>query len=825
MNVTSSPLGSGEFEGWLCEWLRKLPRRLNSEVLSFLSLSVEEERELRTAAFEVFVRNLATQRLSWVRRGRDVRREPFPASVLAKRVHSAVERSRSALDCLREAFQWHGLPVEQGRWADAFVLRLSMLDLADRAVAWMKFNLAYVFAKRREQAELPTTPAWFPGKPGILGSGPLYVRSRWLMRDCSWAASATFLLGVKRGMPEVADSLCDQALDKHRAVLSSPPSEGMVPLETLEAQVRRTVREIRPSKDRAFLAYAPSTSGHFEEGRAEGGAAGPVRDWLLAQDRSVGDQPLIVKRGHVLEGLPHGLDLYDRAEEHLYRSIGQSLPAVPVPIVEPLKVRMITKGPSVEYYLCKKLQREMWGTLQKRPYSQLCGRTLLEGGRAEEALRPLGLLRPDHFWVSGDYESATDLLHRDLSVAAILEWAACAGWDPALTELGVRSLVQHELHYKKGNVMQANGQLMGSPVSFPILCVVNLALSRYALELRAGRTLSLQEAGVVVNGDDVLFQTDVEGYVIWKAITASGGLKFSLGKNYTSRNWCMINSTVLLYDEVVNFFGEVTAVFHPVPWLNLGLLRGMQKGVGDIRAQRDVSPVLLTLGARCRDLCGAWPWERHSELVSWFIQHHRSVLDLCEPGVSWFLPRTLGGIGLPTWDLEGTLTNGQHKMATFLATRSDSKFARMVRLRSMGDCPLLVEALKLYRTVEPLLEETEADDLPWGGLCTLAWLRGADVVVKKKTQKPKAGRRDPDPFRVQFRRRFKRVWAQAQACTLHLVSGWKLRNFLPLSCKWRKLDVDGPILFPARDSFATLPGSEVLPQDPDGAFSWTALSA
>jgi len=58
-----------------------------------------------------------------------------------------------------------------------------------------------------------------------------------------------------------------------------------------------------------------------------------------------------------------------------------------------------------------------------------------------------------------------------------------------------------------------------------------------------GRRFKLRDLPMVVNGDDILFscENDVM-YENWKKITAFCGLKFSLGKNYTSKRFLVINS-------------------------------------------------------------------------------------------------------------------------------------------------------------------------------------------------------------------------------------------------------------------------------------------
>jgi len=81
-----------------------------------------------------------------------------------------------------------------------------------------------------------------------------------------------------------------------------------------------------------------------------------------------------------------------------------------------------------------------------------------------------------------------------------------------------------------------------------------------------GRKYTLKELPLVVNGDDILFRAiNHAHYELWKHITKVCGLKFSIGKNYTSRNLLVINSE--LYKVTRNGLRQL-------PQLNMRLLYG-----------------------------------------------------------------------------------------------------------------------------------------------------------------------------------------------------------------------------------------------------------
>jgi hypothetical protein len=127
--------------------------------------------------------------------------------------------------------------------------------------------------------------------------------------------------------------------------------------------------------------------------------------------------------------------------------------------------------------------------------------------------------------------------------------------------------------------LQRNGQLMGSVLSFPFLCIANLAaywlaLDRYMLKKGLPLVQDVNQLPVLVNGDDILFFADSDLQEIWKDVVGGIGFKLSVGKNYASKDYCMVNSS--LWRILRDTTGQVTR-FRSIPYLNCGLLTGQAK--------------------------------------------------------------------------------------------------------------------------------------------------------------------------------------------------------------------------------------------------------
>jgi hypothetical protein len=376
-----------------------------------------------------------------------------------------------------------------------------------------------------------------------------------------------------------------------------------ITLESLELEVLRTVQETfkgaKWSSEATF--QLPSCHAHIDQSRSDGGARSLVASrqpalvtfldtlteamvslYPTAHAREDGtepcfwpmSQPLTTRAQFVQEARRENGDyrcvlgrigLYPGDEEircstrltHFFDDLcyrvasrdmhkhgvprGERLPAKIIGLREPLKVRTITAGPEEAYYFASFIQKFVHDHLRKQDTFRLIGGELKLTDIVRTFNRPL---KAGEFYVSGDYKSATDLISARLSEACARGIGQVTEMPTDVIELFVDCLVNHELTLGKKTAPQRNGQLMGSPASFPILCLINAALTRYAIEIRQGRVgnLRLGSFPLLINGDDVGFVSDEEGYEIWKLVTRCGGLQFSLGKNFTSRDFLILNS-------------------------------------------------------------------------------------------------------------------------------------------------------------------------------------------------------------------------------------------------------------------------------------------
>jgi hypothetical protein len=223
---------------------------------------------------------------------------------------------------------------------------------------------------------------------------------------------------------------------------------------------------------------------------------------------------------------------------------GYKIPSRPSPglpkcrtcaIPEPLKIRMITKG-ETETWALKPVQRAMFRALGKFEIFKLT--------RGEHIdLYQLDLKKP--FLVSGDYESATDNLHFDVTQIMIEELVKVLpkNMSERIKKEGGRHIIEYPKETGLPDLLQTNGQLMGSLLSFPLLCIANACTIGMVQKAE-----SLHDIKALINGDDILFASHLRGIKSWKKVSNSMGLIPSIGKNYISGDWCTVNSQLLVRD-------------------------------------------------------------------------------------------------------------------------------------------------------------------------------------------------------------------------------------------------------------------------------------
>lgn len=498
-------------------------------------------------------------------------------------------------------------------------------------------------------------------------------------------------------------------------------------LEALYLRCCRRVGQIIGSKAKLDVSLPlPSLSGHFETRVVDGGAAMIIADQYHGYYDRYGVHEchgcddlgwrLASKCCHVnpkaarptSQSLDQGMDDY-RCTCHFKSAVWavRKLMAYEeqrnlcqlVGLPEPLKVRTISKGQPNRYWRLKYLQKVLWRTINEFPQFRLTS-----GPISSEHYASLGHLRSGEGWVSGDYEAATDNLRSESSTWAAVGFTEGVGWMEDWTwglereSEELKSLLDGLCRYQIQNPEreddfqpQTRGQLMGSPISFPILCICNYAtlLCSQIVEGKLSyedlwddtKTRCVLGESVLINGDDILFRADQSLYQTWRHVATTAGLRPSAGKNYYSRRFAIVNSCPMLMEQhtlVIN--NRAFPVLEPrrIPFTTFGSIwsnatRG--KGAGEMQAMGGTAcggdEELSFIGAQARQMWSNAPERLRDDLMSIFISHRREVLDRAPMGCSWFLPEALGGLGLPCRDPLSRISNREFVAALEMFQNDD----------------------------------------------------------------------------------------------------------------------------------------------------------
>lgn len=325
---------------------------------------------------------------------------------------------------------------------------------------------------------------------------------------------------------------------------------------------------------------------------------------------------------------------------------------------EPLKVRVISKGPAENYYLASTFQKSVHSLMRRLPIFRLIGRTicptdlmdLVPQAEADESVggpsrRPSSetqhvaefppelITDPDHLprselgeiiyppwfgrsepsdplrlkrerridpagdpgidwcWFSGDYVASTDNLSWRYSRRIM--WALTQRLPKHLRKNFRRCLAGHKLVYPHRTCsqwpemaqlppselcadgtpaddaaagLQRDGQLMGSVVSFLVLCLANYGVYLHTTAYERAVGLMRDDA-VLVNGDDILFRAPSHLWHRYERTSAAVGLKLSPGKAYLHPSYANVNSTSFHFSP-----RERAATPWQIDYLNAGLL-------------------------------------------------------------------------------------------------------------------------------------------------------------------------------------------------------------------------------------------------------------
>lgn len=577
---------------------------------------------------------------------------------------------------------------------------------------------------------------------------------------------------AKKGCHPVPESFVMNAYKKHSITLSTPPTNAVADfpelLEFTQVLLRNwqpgNLFDLLPQKEgsrSASALFTRSMGGTRQEVRSEHLATG--EDALVRMYQT--DKGISSERGLLPPSLLEWMEVASRPLDFDYdqlpladqKSIPEEWKSLPFcrvrGITEPLKVRVITAMPALSSHLSSPCQKSLWSHLSTFPQFALLKEPLNESHintLLKQNFEMFDKINPDHGFspleeqylhedfVSGDYQAATDNLDIRATqiVLSVIKQVCLRSND--LNEL----LFQHfhaildpqVLVYPKESgvrpVLQQNGQLMGSVLSFVILCIVNFwtyfrTLPQKLRGLILSGKFSLRKLPVLVNGDDILFMSGPERIDMWITSGKQIGFQLSVGKNYIHPNCVTINSLPIyinrhdydfkpttivplfderkfkswadldeeftrLGDQYSKFYGPRT--FVPAPdvkvygFLNVGLLVGLSKtssGVRDSTFPLSSWFASATLGAFRPDLA-----------ANWFLYYHRNEIKRQTKFGSFtlnlFAHPLLGGLGFPIPPhFEVHYTESQRNLASRLLTGILSMQGEVIKAR---DNPL--EALQ-----------------------------------------------------------------------------------------------------------------------------------
>jgi len=360
-----------------------------------------------------------------------------------------------------------------------------------------------------------------------------------------------------------------------------------------------------------------------------------------------------------------------------------------------LKVRLITKGSAYPQWISRFFQKSLWGYLQKFPQFALTGRPMDVSDLMGILLRERSLetqhqqlygipMFRDPKWVSGDYSSATDRMSVSATKVLIETFLSICNYSEDIEDVLRSVIYEQKIHYpsrfvKNANkcwgcsntscefcylngqplleeemINQSNGQLMGSVLSFPILCLTNLICYWAALEERTGLKINPLELPVLVNGDDILFRADEDLLEIWERRIKQCGFQLSLGKNYVHESVLMVNSEMYVFSESQSGVPH----FRHIPFFNVGLLTGQSKLTGRTETREMPLPAVWNevVPGACNEL----------RALKRFIHYQKEdVLKWTNKGnYNLFIPVWRGGLGMiPPAHLSFNITSFQQRVA------------------------------------------------------------------------------------------------------------------------------------------------------------------
>ena len=600
----------------------------------------------------------------------------------------------------------------------------------------------------------------YPLKP-VFEAQPLFTGflKRFVARRFARGA-LVFFYSLQKGAKQVWPALDDRhlvtALDDHEKLICPPVPRVLKQdvLDSIKLVSKEVFQDIRPVD---LVKFAPSSSACLQLNRKHGGALGlfpgfqypdlkrvhvarlgaterPIRLGTL-RELTLGFENW--RRENYLKAaaqLSEDLRLGQRGIKDARKRHPNSVEVAAIP--EPGKFRIISKGNGNLYSLLQPIQGALLDSWKRH-----CSSTMLSPDLTEK-VKAIQLEGEFNLFASVDYKASTDTLSTMASLAALsgvpenlpgrklAEDSLTGLWVTyPKVELGKTGII---LRPRQSHIQRA-GQLMGHPLSFPLLCVINLSVWRLALRRWVGATPGWDEAdysyrrycreeiafrlrnAVIINGDDMLAMVSSGFYPFLLQSATDHGFVLSAGKNYLSERVGFINSQM--------FTRQRTKIVRR-GYLNQRLIVGTSPKAGESKALptqfgREISKMVLM---EPRLAC----------MIPLAMSRFTDKVMNTYP--NWYLPVHLGGYGvdaqLAPADLR--ITRQQRLLAAHFINnpRLAMYVTHGVKIPWKG-----IEACKEKVTVPfgdyvPLQTESSENENRWTGrLCSIEHLHsGAEYI-------------------------------------------------------------------------------------------------
>lgn len=240
-----------------------------------------------------------------------------------------------------------------------------------------------------------------------------------------------------------------------------------------------------------------------------------------------------------LDGKHHKIDCQEYLHFPMYPNKEEPPRVRTVAVAKALGSRMVTCA-EANVRVLKPFQVALWKSLSFFPQFKPT-----HGVDLQECFELLGERSDDEFLLSGDYESATDNLNMDFSNSILegilfhIDHIPTKEW--CRYENG-KHIIEYPSWTGISPIQQETGQLMGSLLSFPLLCIANDVLTSIC---------GIKKK--MINGDDLLCYSNERQFKNWKTFGKLCGLEPSIGKNFKSLDFGTFNSQIFYEGKLLPY--------------------------------------------------------------------------------------------------------------------------------------------------------------------------------------------------------------------------------------------------------------------------------